>query len=555
MKKILLFIATGLFALVSCKPEKAPYLNLSKAEIAVPAESGTEKFVVEVESSSSWEAKTPVADTWVKLTTTDKTIELQFDNNEDVHPRVSSVTVTSHGETKEVKITQMAAKFHSELPSGSKISFDYRASEKSFEIVTDNLEWTAESDAEWCVVTPVPEEKKLKISVPTYNEDAERTANVKIKIGDEVFATYEISQQGKTFAAFNVAIPAADDMKKTSYVYDVKVNNKKVAEICLEYFHVMTSETQSIKKAVRVAYPYVDGRIDLSKGFCIEDGQPVSWKYDNLKAVTVIYEANSSVSGISKLYYADGGFTTYTDVETELIGEAEVSALYVSETQANKYPITKIGVYYWTAKNFVGTKFANGDDISSGSLDDWKDATTPLVYVPEDSRFTEIYGAYYNAAVASDNRSLLNDDWRIPTKDDIYNTIKGYTGLYSSYYRDEESDYTVPSGATSVEKENLTGFSAFPGGRYSFTSETFELQSHGLSAFFWASTVVTEYDRLTKNNITKQSYYTVSNKGMSYTAYATSLSSGYNIRLCKLIVPAATESSTERAARAAHIRM
>lgn len=170
-------------------------LSVSPSNHDVSHESGSASFTVM--SNSSWTAMSN-AD-WCNVTaggTGNGTLMASYDENTGTMPRIAEISVNVTGLNPEtVTVTQAGAPLIlSVTPANRDVTFSDGST--TFD-VESNADWTAISDAAWCVVTPGGSGNGTITA--TYEENsgsAQRVANISVEVDglDPLFVT--VSQEG-----------------------------------------------------------------------------------------------------------------------------------------------------------------------------------------------------------------------------------------------------------------------------------------------------------------------------------------------------------------------
>ncbi|MGD9679358.1 MAG: fibrobacter succinogenes major paralogous domain-containing protein [Vulcanibacillus sp.] len=176
----------------------------------------------------------------------------------------------------------------------------------------------------------------------------------------------------------------------------------------------------------------------------------------------------------------------------------------VTDVDGNTYNVVKIGPQIWMAENLKTTKFNDNTLILNETNSfDWGHLTTPAYcwYNNNEDKYKDKYGALYNAYAVMTNK-LCPIGWHIATKDEWNEMIKY---LLTNRFKSKGSadiDRTAKAlastsgwhrskGSSDVgnndfpKYRNITGFSAFPGGKR--VSHPSNFQNKGKSAYWWLS--------------------------------------------------------------------
>ncbi len=301
------------------------------------------------------------------------------------------------------------------------------------------------------------------------------------------------------------AVPASFS---DSYVYKVMNGNKQVAEVAKEYIKAIT-------KQVVVVYPMgEDGKADLTKGICADNGASVVW---DLGANTAT--VGSEAGAVSAFYVVDGVLVT------EYAGSDAADASLVADvlvdkrgTETNTYRIVKIGTQYWTADNLRTIYYTDGTPIQGFTEDEtdaWKETTAGAYLSGMDKDWVKMAGQYYNGFVAVSDK-IAPDGWTVPTQAE-YAKLRTAGSLKGANFRSEATGAWLPDCVCN----NMTGFSAVATGSYANSSG---IQSDTTEAYFWSTT--SYYDALARGNVLD--YFRVSSNNTGNTVVSNNISGGHS---------------------------
>lgn len=179
----------------------------------------------------------------------------------------------------------------------------------------------------------------------------------------------------------------------------------------------------------------------------------------------------------------------------------------IKDIEGNVYHTVTIGTQVWMSENLNVAKYRNGESIGT---------TTPLTLPTQNSELrykyewvyydnssnSATYGRLYTWNVITDSRNVCPEGWHIPSNDE-WITLEDYvkTQGYAWNGRSDSDDFaqslasdtgwkpfTEPGcavGYNDINKMNLTGFSALPGGIRDPGGLCF---SGGAIGYFWTST-------------------------------------------------------------------
>ena len=193
----------------------------------------------------------------------------------------------------------------------------------------------------------------------------------------------------------------------------------------------------------------------------------------------------------------------------------------VKDVDGNSYDAVRIGKQVWMKSNLRTTRFRDGSIIPKGEINSHS-CTEPYYYkyplqiVPDYDEKT--HGLYYNWSTVNDNHGLCPKGWSVPTSED-WDELADYVGgkyeylcdgrLYRNYAKSLASTTGwISDGWTNNEncslwaepdKNNATGFSAYPAGYWNCWNREYEYfedvddfyrqfdEAIGISAYFWSS--------------------------------------------------------------------
>ena len=469
----------ALCVITSCgdKDDDAPAMTVSSNSVTILAAGGEESIEINT-NQSEWTATRPELDSWCTLKMNGNTLKISASTNETITSRSTLVTVTAgigtNAKVQEIKVTQKAADPSLEI-TGTPVALDAAGTAVELTVTTNTGSWNASRPAAdtWCLLSQ--EGNKLTVSAEAYTVNAERKTTITITYGEDATLTpktFEVTQQG---AAPIYAIEIPTDFE-TGDVQKAMYQNVKVAEICWEYI-----KTGSTDKRMVVIYPVAeDGKTNLAKGLTVEDGGSIVW---DVETNTCTYTAGTA-SAISKVYLADGNFSTTTTAASPIKTTVEADLLIDTRPNDTKfsYKIVKIGTQYWMAENLKAQSYLNGTEIprvTDGK--EWDANTTGAYRLPfADTQTFLIHGAYYHGYTMYNEAGLAPEGWIVPS-DDEWNKLRKYIGTpYGTKLKSSSSSYWSTNKGT-----NITGFNALSSGYY--TSATGDSGS-GTDIYFWSTT-------------------------------------------------------------------
>lgn len=187
----------------------------------------------------------------------------------------------------------------------------------------------------------------------------------------------------------------------------------------------------------------------------------------------------------------------------------------VYDIDGNEYKTGLIGNQIWMAENLRVTRYLNGDLIPTDLSDnEWSNTFSGAyaIYphgggaseddvegINSSAEMVKAYGKLYNWFAVDDSRGLCPAGWHIPS-DDEWTVLQDYLGgediaagkmKSTRTFHDHHPRWDSPN----VDASNESGFSALPGGRYTFDVQ---IMKHrfvyiGRQGGWWSSTKKDEY--------------------------------------------------------------
>lgn len=253
-----------------------------------------------------------------------------------------------------------------------------------------------------------------------------------------------------------------------SNIYKIMSDGIQIAQICKEYLLADNISCQAI-----VAYPFKEGKADLSKGTLIgfptlpnqHVGGSVSWSAEGKLTYTP-----GSLNSISYLYFTKEHEVTYSAPSDPLPFWTENDLLTdIRGDERNTYPIVKIGTQYWMAANLNTTKYMNGNKITKKT----STFSEPAGY------YTSNNNNFYNAAAVNTGK-LVPVGWKIPSETE-WSALKEYLKNNASLMK---------AGEWNKDKSpvnNNSGFNGVPVGFFikSEDETTMKYANNGYLADYW----------------------------------------------------------------------
>jgi uncharacterized protein (TIGR02145 family) len=188
-----------------------------------------------------------------------------------------------------------------------------------------------------------------------------------------------------------------------------------------------------------------------------------------LTASTTYYVRAYATNGVGTAYGNEISFSTNTSNGFSSCGG-------VTDLDGNSYQTVQIGTQCWMQSNLKTSKYRNGDNIpigvhSSGSY---------TVY-NNNSNNNLIYGKLYNYYAVEDTRGICPTGWHVPTENE-WQSLPDGGSLKSMLTQPSIGGWNFPNQGAN----NLSGFSALPGGAFSVQ---YGHNGLGLSGTWWSSTI------------------------------------------------------------------
>jgi uncharacterized protein (TIGR02145 family) len=169
----------------------------------------------------------------------------------------------------------------------------------------------------------------------------------------------------------------------------------------------------------------------------------------------------------------------------------------VTDIDGNVYHTVKIGSQVWMVENLKTTKYRNGDPIDY-PIDEkaiLNLTTGAYLNYKHSEIFVEKYGRLYNWYVVADTRGIAPKGWRVPDKNDFEN-LRNFAvvniGLAGSVPKTlaSQSDWENYSSGyvgDDLSKNNSTGFTGLPAGRYECGDSYGNFRDMRSRAYWWTT--------------------------------------------------------------------
>lgn len=262
-----------------------------------------------------------------------------------------------------------------------------------------------------------------------------------------------------------------------SRVHTIYYNGTIVGQVTKEYLY----KIGDIDRQAIVVYPMAsNGKVDLTKGFV---AQVMQANINSNLGYSV--DATNSIHGGSVSFNNTSGIASYTPgtdpvvtkvrIEKTNISIAQSSDIlslttqpkYITDFDNNNYPVVKIGIQYWMGENLKTEHYRDGTKAN-------------VYYYDDDTYYKNIFGGLYDWEAVSNAAGILPEGSHIATFSE-YDILDTYLG--SSSKGAGRKLKTPLYWADPTEANNITGFTALPGGYWSD-----HYRSIYYVAVWWAST-------------------------------------------------------------------
>jgi uncharacterized protein (TIGR02145 family) len=143
------------------------------------------------------------------------------------------------------------------------------------------------------------------------------------------------------------------------------------------------------------------------------------------------------------------------------------------------------------AENLNTSIYRNGDAIEANLNDSQWSTTTngAWAFLENDASYECPLGKLYNWFAVNDERGLCPSGWHVPTQSEWLN-LENYLGDQAAYAMNSTNNdfWEIGCPGSNVNSNNLSGFSALPGG--SKSPDGLSGIGSCASALFWSSTQI-----------------------------------------------------------------
>jgi len=263
-------------------------------------------------------------------------------------------------------------------------------------------------------------------------------------------------------------------------IYGIYEDNYKVGEVVREYLYVQGTGTEAVSaQAVVVYIVNVDGEMDYSTGYVVQlmgstrntvldiyepadgdvHGGRVAW---DLSANTIAAYTPGTSALPSKVSLSYNGVELEAD---NAIATLTWAPEVLSDYEGNTYPLVKIGTQVWTGTNWKSEYTLTGSPVT-------------VYYFNDDEVVNkELYGGLYSWNTVMSN-DFVPQGWKVPL-------LTEWTSLRDYLNNQCQKLKANILWNNLTYSDNMTGFTALPGGRRTDAGVYNELYLYGQ---WWTST-------------------------------------------------------------------
>jgi uncharacterized protein (TIGR02145 family) len=186
-----------------------------------------------------------------------------------------------------------------------------------------------------------------------------------------------------------------------------------------------------------------------------------------------------SAGSAGKVLMINGGIPEWANADFNC-------GLATTDVDINTYNTVQIGQQCWMKENLKTSRYRNGDLITVVVYSAWVGLMTGGRdwYSGDSTAYEYPYGNLYNWYAVADSRGLCPTGWHVPT-DAEWTILTTYLGGENVAGGRLKSTSSVLWGGTNTNADNLSGFSALPGGERSTGGSNVNI---GSAAAFWSAT-------------------------------------------------------------------
>ena len=196
-----------LFALSGCNYSKMEVAELELSDYSTldfSAEGGSKTITVTT-NQKEWGAFSNAE--WVKTNQANGVLTINIEPNTTVQKRAAEVSVVAQGLLRKIPITQMGVPTEISV-SQDRINLLQRGSTTRITVITNNKDWSSETNASWIQLAHIPGDNILVVSIEENNAPVDRSAKIFLKSGDKV-REIEVFQRGLIHYILPIMIPEA----------------------------------------------------------------------------------------------------------------------------------------------------------------------------------------------------------------------------------------------------------------------------------------------------------------------------------------------------------
>ncbi len=187
MKKFLLgmLAIVGLLFVTSCSSDDSSgfeesTLSIQKNEVKFTKDSGKKSIAVTTDATK-WSA-IGSAD-WIKATRNGNQLEITVSENTSIKAREGKVLIVAGTSSADVLVKQEGAKGSASI-NLENIEITQYDGNLTIDVIANDVNWTATTDADWLTLTPKTQKYELDIAYKENTERTDRTAKIIITIGN-----------------------------------------------------------------------------------------------------------------------------------------------------------------------------------------------------------------------------------------------------------------------------------------------------------------------------------------------------------------------------------
>lgn len=392
MKRFAYFLIAGALLAGCARPDIGP-ISLTGSDLdtfdgeTVRVDGSSQTFSLSV-SGSSWEVASASNDIWLSAWSEDEgTLKVKVTANEGDTPRSSVILIHNAGSSAKVTVEQDYLKYLNFATSENII--EAASGEVSVPVSTNipTEGMNVSSSDDWVSDFSIADNKLHFKVTANPSEESARTATLTIRSGLFVTTT-KVTQVAMSGFPYQVAVSSLDFSRFPIYDLIDAERDIKVGRACKEYLYKVDplSGEEIVNGSFIVCYPYIDGKVNYTKGIVWNDGSTVSWK----EQVSVNDKGSDHIAWFEKadktpgnnLYMGRGATSFRLEAlsaedaanatilaATPLIYNDERSGAADNHGQTEEsfsYPLVKVGMQIWQKNNLRTTRFADGTPIPTG---------------------------------------------------------------------------------------------------------------------------------------------------------------------------------------------